>query len=138
MKKCCKSLGEHAMQIVSFKRKKMKLLSNERQESYENTNICCICKEMFEDIYTKDKKYCEVRDHCHYTGEYRYVACSICNLKHSIPNEITIIFHNESRYDDHFIIKELAEEFLGLFTCLDENTGKYIIFLIPKEKSYKN
>ena len=49
MKKCCKSLREHAMQIISFKSKKMKLLSNERQESYENTNICCICKEIFED-----------------------------------------------------------------------------------------
>ena len=64
----------------------------------------------------------------------RYVAYSICNLKYSIPNEITIIFHNESSYDYHFIIKELEEEFLGQFTCLDGNTEKYIIFLIPKEK----
>ena len=29
----------------------------------------------------KDKKYREVRDHCHYAGEYGGAAHSICNLK---------------------------------------------------------
>ena len=57
------------------------------------------------------KKYCKVRDHCHYTGEYRGAAHSLCDLKYSIPKQITIIFHNESNYDYCFIIKELAEEF---------------------------
>ena len=55
MKKYCKSLREYAMQIISFKRKKMKLLTNECQGSYENTKICYVCKETFEDKYTKDK-----------------------------------------------------------------------------------
>ena len=44
----------------------MKLLTKEQQESYENANIYYICKEKFEDKYLKDKKYCKVRDHCHY------------------------------------------------------------------------
>ena len=35
------------MEIVSFKKKKMKLLTKEQQESYENAKICYICKEKF-------------------------------------------------------------------------------------------
>ena len=57
----------------------------------------------------KNKKYCNIRDHFHYTEEYRSVAHSISNLKYSVPKYIPIIFHNGSNYDYHFIIKELAE-----------------------------
>ena len=74
----------------------MKLLTNEHQKSYKYAKICHICKEMFEDKYAKDKKYCKVRDHCCYTHNYRGVAPNICNCKYSIPKEITIIFHNQS------------------------------------------
>ena len=53
----------------------------------------------------KDKKYCKVRDHCDYTGEYRGAAHS------SVPKAIPIVFHNGSNYNYHFTIKKLAEEF---------------------------
>ena len=79
MKKFCESLTEYAMKIINFKKKKMKLLTKEQQESYENTKICYICKEKFENKYLKDKKYSKVRDNCHYTGEYRSTVHSICN-----------------------------------------------------------
>ena len=59
------------MKIINFKNKKMKLLTKELQKSYENANICFICKEKFENKYLKNKKYRKVRDHCHYIGEYR-------------------------------------------------------------------
>ena len=72
----------------------------------------------------KDKKYRKVRDHCHYTGEYRGAVHTICNLKYSVPKEIPIVFHNGSNYDYHFIIKELVEEFKKQFICLGEYTGK--------------
>ena len=106
MKKFCRSLREHAMKIINFKNSKMKLLTKEQQESYENLKICYICKEKFEDKYVKNKKYCKVRDHCHYTGEYRGAAHSICNLKYSLPKKIHIAFDNGSNYDYQFIIKE--------------------------------
>ena len=48
--------------------------------------------------------------------------------------KITITFHNESNYDYHFIIKELAEEFKKQFTSLGENTEKYITFTVQIEK----
>ena len=44
IKKCCESLKEHTMKIINFKKKKMKLLTKEQQESQENTKNCCICK----------------------------------------------------------------------------------------------
>ena len=47
----------------------MKLLTNEQCESYGNAKICYICKDL-EDKYAKDK--------CHYKGEYRGAAHSIC------------------------------------------------------------
>ena len=36
IKKFWKSLREHALEIINFKKKKMKLLGKEQQESYEN------------------------------------------------------------------------------------------------------
>ena len=62
MKKFCEFLSEHAMNIINFKKRKTKLLTKERQESYENAKICYICKENFENKYLKDKKYHKVRD----------------------------------------------------------------------------
>ena len=44
MKKFCESLREHAMKIIYFKKKKMKLSTKEQQESYENAKICYTCK----------------------------------------------------------------------------------------------
>ena len=71
IKRFGESLREDSMKIINFKKKKMKLLTKEQQESYENAKICYICKEKFENKYLEDKKYRKVRDHCHYTGEYR-------------------------------------------------------------------
>ena len=85
----------------------MKLLINELQVSYENATIFYICKEKIENKYLEDKEYHKVRDHCHYIGEYRGAAQSICNLKYSVPKKVRIVFHNGSNYDYHFIIKEL-------------------------------
>ena len=56
MKKFCGSLREHAINIINFKKKKMKLLTKELQESYENAKICYICKGKFETKKKKDKK----------------------------------------------------------------------------------
>ena len=72
MKKFCKFLREHAMKIINSKKKKMKLLIKEQQESYENAKICY--------KYLKDKTFCKVRDHSHYTGQNTGAAHSIRNF----------------------------------------------------------
>ena len=54
-----------------------------------------------------------------------------------MPEKIPIVFHNESKYDYHFIVTELAEKFLRQFTCLVENTEKYVTFTVAIEKIVK-
>ena len=55
-------------------------------------------------------------------------------IYYSVPKKIPVAFHNRSNHEYNFIIKELAEEFKKQFTCLGENTEKYITFTVPIEK----
>ena len=112
IKDFCEFLREHAMKIINFKVKEMMLLTKEQQESYENAQVCYICKRKFENKYLKDKKYCKVRNHCHYTGEC--AAHSICKFKHKVSKDIRIDFHNGSNYDYYFI-KRVSKKKLKSF-----------------------
>ena len=109
-------------------------LTTEEKVHYNKQKVCYICRKVF----NNDKKQQKVRDQCHYTGKYRGAAHNICNLRYKVPKEIPVVFHNGSTYDYHFIIKELAKEFLGNFECLDENTEKYITFSVPIKKKIDN
>ena len=40
------------------------------------------------------------------------------------------MFHNGSNYDFYLIIKQLANDFKGPFSCSGDNTEKYITFFI--------
>ena len=59
-------------------------------------------------------------------------ANSIC-----IAKEILVVFLNESNYDCHFIMKQLAKGFEGKFHCLEENTRKYKTFSVPIKRKSK-
>ena len=102
---------------------------------------CCICNKKF--CYDKNQKskfklYKKVIDHCLFTGNFRGAAHSICNLRYSVSREIPVKIRNSSKYDYHFIIKELAEEFKGEFECLGENIEKYISFSVPTKKEHND
>ena len=58
----------------------------------------------------------------------------IAFVRYKVPQEIPVKIHNGPKYDYHFIIRELAEEFKDQFECLGENTEKYIIFSVPIKK----
>ena len=64
---------EHEMKLIYFKKKRMKLLTNDQGESYKNAKMCYICKENLKTNMLKNvknmPKYRKVRDHCHYAGE---------------------------------------------------------------------
>ena len=116
-------------------------LTDKENKYYEEQEKCHICQKEF--CYDKNEKmkfklYQKVRDHRHYTAKYRGAAHSICSLNYKAPQEIPVKIHNCSKYDYHFIIKELAEEFKGEFECLGENTEKYISFSVPIKKEHNN
>ena len=117
MERFCKYLKDHATKIINYEKKKMTPLNNKENKSYEKQKVCYICKKEFNTnnkiiikIINKENKknafkYQKVRDHCHYTGKFRGVAHSICNVRYKTPKEIPVVFHSGSTYDYHFIIK---------------------------------
>ena len=96
-----------------------------------------ICGEKFEDKYGNDEKYCKVRNHWHYTNQFKGAAHSICTLRYSILKQIIAFFRSWPNYDYNFIIKDVAEELERQFTCLRENTEKCIKFSVSIEKNLK-
>ena len=48
------------MEIINFKKRKFKSLTNEKQKSYQNAKICYIWEEKFEDKHAKYKTCCKV------------------------------------------------------------------------------
>ena len=132
MKRFCNDLKEHVIRIFNYETKPMIAFTEEEKESYENEQLCHICDKEF--CTDNNKETRKVRDHCHYTGKYRGTPHSKCNLNYKIVKEISVLFHNGSVYDYHFIIKYLAREFKSNFECLGENTEKYISFTIPFKK----
>ena len=71
----------------------------------------------------KDK----VRDHCHFTGQYRGAAHNSCNLRCKKPRILPVIFHNLQGYDAHLFIKELAK-IQGKLDCIPSTEENYISF----------
>ena len=76
-------------------------LTNEELKLRKDAAVCYICGQR------------NIRDICHYIGNYRGTPHIICNLKFNVPNEIPIFFHNSSNYDYNFIINKLATRSRG-------------------------
>ena len=108
----------------------MRELTKEEQIVHDNAQYCHICKKVF----GTNKKHIKVRDHDHFTGEYRGAAHVICNLRYSTQVDIPVYLHNGSNYDFNLIIIELAEEFKSEMECIPLNTSKYMSFSVPIKK----
>ena len=113
-----------------MKKKEVILFTIEETKSYRKQEVCYLCKKEFNND-NEDNGI--VKDLCNHSGKYRGAAHNMCNLRYKTPKEISAIFHNGSKYDYHFIFKEVAEEFEGQFECLGENTEKYNFFSTNKE-----
>ena len=127
--------------IIDYEQKEMIPLTDNESKYYKEQKECYICQKEFccdENQKIKFKLYKKLRDHCHFTGKFRGAALSIYNLNYKVPQEIPVKFHNGSKYDYHFIVKEIAEAFKGEFECLGENTEKYVSFSVPIKKEHNS
>lgn len=71
IKKFCKSLGEHAKNIIPFEKKKMYLLTIEELKSHQNVTEYYIYGKTFIKKLFKDNTYHKARQHYYYTGKCR-------------------------------------------------------------------
>ena len=51
----------------------------------------------------------KVRDHDHWTGEYRGPLCSKCNFRNRKNKFIPVFFHNLKGYDSHLLLESLDQ-----------------------------
>ena len=133
MQKFSQDLKEIFIKLINYEQKPMIPLTDQEKEAYDKEKVCFLCKGKF--CYDKTNKIeykllRKVRDHYHFTGKYHGAAHSKCSLKYKVLKFIPVAFHNGSNYDNHFIIKQLAKDFNGYFSCIGENTEKYISFSI--------
>ena len=102
-----------------YRRPKPLRLTQSEQKSFENAVNCHIC--------SRELKEDQVRDHCHFTGQYRGAAHNKCNLQCRKPKLLPVIFHNLQGYDAHLFIKQLAR-LDGDLNCIPSTEEKYISF----------
>ena len=95
-------------------------LTHAEQKSFDKAEICHICKkELLDD---------KVRDHCHFTSQYRGAAHNSCNLQCRKPMILPVIFHNLQGYDAHLFIKQLAC-LPGALNCIPSTEENIFPFL---------
>jgi hypothetical protein len=71
------------------------------QQDFDSSIECYMCKKPFTNGNFK------VRDHDHFTGNFRGAACNLCNMKNRKQYKIIVVFHNFRGYDEHFLIDKL-------------------------------
>ena len=99
--------------------------------AYEKATRCWICEQEI-----KNSTNPNVRDHCHFTGQYRGPAHKSRNLKLKIKPGVTkipVVFHNLKGYDSHLIMQKIHTT-KGNIICIPNNTEKYISFSVSQLK----
>ena len=102
-----------------YQRPKPLRLTSAEQKSFDAEVNCHIC--------SRELRNDKVRDHCHFTGNYRGAAHNKCNLMCRKPRILPVIFHNLQGYDAHLFIKQIAR-LEGDLNCIPYTEEKYISF----------
>ncbi|HYT42363.1 MAG TPA: DNA polymerase [Methylomirabilota bacterium] len=80
---------------------KVPTLTATQEEDFRKVRKCHICRKYFKHGERR------VKDHCHWSGEYRGAAHNDCNQNYKLSRIVPVYFHNLSHYDAHFIVKAL-------------------------------
>lgn len=59
-------------------------------KSIKSQKICYRCRKEFQ---SKSKNLSKIKSHCHFTGKYRDLPHSDCNLRYAMPQQIPIVMH---------------------------------------------
>ena len=119
MKNFSKNLQKTGDRIINQKTGN-ETIKNEENKLYLKKKVCHICKKEFS-TDDDNKKYHKV-----WITAITVVmgTAHVYNLRQKTPKEISVVFHNRSKHDYHFIIKGLAEGLEGQLECLGENMEK--------------
>ena len=101
-------------------------LTPQEQKEFQSAKVCHICEQDL-NVDKETGQILKVRDHCHFTGEYRGATHNECNLKCRKPLILPVIFHNLQNYDSHPFIKQLSK-ISGDLSCIPSTEEKYISF----------
>ena len=119
-----KKLIEVQDKIDAIPSKEM-IFTEQDKIAYDNSRNCWICHEEIPDkVDERTKGKLKVRDHCHWTGNFRGAAHSSCNTKLREETFIPVIFHNLKGYDSHIFINafhHLEEEHQSAFHRTQKN-----------------
>ena len=73
-----------------------------------------------------------VRDHCHFSGQFRGPTHQQCNLDYQIEKstyKLPIVFHNFRGYDTHLLFQKIKRKH-GKIDGIPNNFERYISFIV--------
>ena len=95
------------------------IFSEDDRAKFEKARECWICQKPFEGGDDR------VRDHCHFSGQFRGAAHNKCSLLFRKSKHVPVIFHNLSGYDSHLFNKNLGK-IQSQIDCIPNNEEKYM------------
>ena len=116
---------KHCKKVVNKHFEKNVIMSEEKEQSFQQSNSCWICKKRI------DQNNENIRDHCHITGKFRDAAHKICSINFQLNKNVSVIFHNLRGYDSNLIFSEL-NKFDVKVNVIPNGLGKYMVFFLSR------